>query len=64
VVNAHNAAGVAALYAQDAVLTSPMFKTTRGQVSIAETFGVLFSRFPDWRVEVSTILVDVIRWRR
>ena len=57
-VNAHNVAGVAALYAHDAVLTSPMFKTTGGQVSIAETFGVLFSRFPDWQVDVSAILVD------
>jgi steroid delta-isomerase-like uncharacterized protein len=57
-VNAHNAAGVAALYAHDAVLTSPMFKTTCGQVAIAETFDVLFSRFPDWQVEVSAILVD------
>jgi steroid delta-isomerase-like uncharacterized protein len=57
-VNAHNVTGVATLYAPDAVLTSPMFKTTGGRGSIAASFDVLFSRFPDWKVEVSTILVD------
>jgi steroid delta-isomerase-like uncharacterized protein len=57
-MNAHNTTGIQALYSDDAVLTSPMFKTTRGRVSIAATFDLLFSRFPDWKVEVSNILVD------
>jgi steroid delta-isomerase-like uncharacterized protein len=57
-MNAHNTAGIQALYSEDAVLTSPMFKTTRGRVSLAATFDLLFARFPDWKVEVSNVLVD------
>jgi ketosteroid isomerase-like protein len=63
-MNAHNTTGIQALYSDDAVLTSPMFKTTRGRVSIAATFDLLFSRFPDWKVEVSNILVDGSPGRR
>ena len=57
-LNAHNTAGIAALYSDDAVLSSPMFNTTRGRTSIAATFDLLFARFPDWKVEMSNILVD------
>ena len=57
-MNAHDTAGLAALYSDDAVLTSPMFRMTKGRASIAATFDLLFSRFPDWTVEMSTILVD------
>jgi serine phosphatase RsbU (regulator of sigma subunit) len=50
--------GLAELYSEDAVLTSPMFKTTRGRASIASSFEVLFASFPDWQVNVSNVLVD------
>ena len=57
-MNAHNTAGIAALYSDDAVLSSPMFKTTRGRTFYRDDLDLLFSRFPDWKVEMSNILVD------
>jgi len=42
-VNAHNTAGLVALYDDDATLTSPMFNTRTGRTSIAESWDLLFS---------------------
>jgi steroid delta-isomerase-like uncharacterized protein len=56
-VNAHDTAALAALYGEDASLTSPMLKTRTGRVSIAESYDLLFLTFPDWTIKVSNILV-------
>lgn len=57
-INAHDTVGLADLYSDDAVLTSPMFRTTKGRASIASSFEVLFASFPDWKVNISNVLVD------
>jgi sigma-B regulation protein RsbU (phosphoserine phosphatase) len=49
-LNRHDVAGLAALYAEDAVLESPMFATVRGRVAIRASFHSLFELFPDYSV--------------
>jgi steroid delta-isomerase-like uncharacterized protein len=49
-LNRHDVAGLAELYAEDAVLESPMFRTVRGRQAIGASFHRLFEAFPDYAV--------------
>jgi len=49
-LNRHDVAGLAALYAENAVLESPMFSTVRGRAAIRASFDSLFELFPDYSV--------------
>lgn len=56
--NAHDTSRLIDLYAEDAVVVSPVFKTVSGRAAIANAWDVMFSTFPDWNVSVSDVLVD------
>ena len=43
-------AGLAAAYADDAVVSSPMFARAEGRAAIENSFVKLFSIFPDWEM--------------
>lgn len=49
-LNRHDIQALAGLYAEDAVLVSPMFDTVRGREPIAQSFARLFEVFPDYTV--------------
>jgi uncharacterized protein (TIGR02246 family) len=51
-------AGVAALYAEDAVAVSPVFGELHGRDAIAASWGRLFETFTDLDLDISTVLVD------
>jgi steroid delta-isomerase-like uncharacterized protein len=48
--NGHDAAALEGLYAEDAVLVSPMFDTVRGRRAIRQSFERLFAVFPDYTI--------------
>jgi steroid delta-isomerase-like uncharacterized protein len=45
-----DAAALAAGYADDAVVSSPMFPRAEGRTAIEQSFAKLFSVFPDWDI--------------
>lgn len=49
-INRHDGAALEAIYADDAVLVSPMFDTVRGSRAIRESFERLFAIFPDYTI--------------
>jgi steroid delta-isomerase-like uncharacterized protein len=49
-LNRHDVPTLAALYAPDAVVESPMFKTITGRAAIARSFERLFALFPDYTI--------------
>ena len=49
-LNRHDVAALAAMYAEDAELISPMFRTVQGRCAIAESFVRLFEIFPDYAI--------------
>lgn len=49
-LNRHDVPSLEALYAEDAVLSSPMFETVRGRREIGRSFERLFTVFPDYTV--------------
>jgi steroid delta-isomerase-like uncharacterized protein len=51
-LNRHDGAGLAALYAPHATVLSPMFDTVRGREDIRRTFERLFAIYPDYAVKV------------
>lgn len=55
-LNRHDVGALAAMYAEDALLESPMFDTTRGRDAIARSFVRLFEVFPDYVVEMRDAL--------
>jgi steroid delta-isomerase-like uncharacterized protein len=50
--------GLAACYALDAVVESPMFGHLQGRQAIRDSFEALFTTFPDWELTVQELLVD------
>src|SRR5690348_9437894 len=56
--NRRDVSALAALYADTAVLVSPVFKRVVGRDAIAATWATLLSKFPDLDFETSDILVD------
>lgn len=49
---------LAALYATDGKVSSPMFKNVSGRAAIAETYYRLFEMFPDWTITNEDPLID------
>lgn len=49
-INRHDVTALAAMYAEDAELISPMFRTVRGRQAIADSFVRLFEIFPDYTI--------------
>jgi len=52
-LNRHDVDRLAALYADDARLVSPMFDTLLGRVAIADSYRRLFAVFPDYQVQMN-----------
>lgn len=52
-LNRHDVAALRLLYAEDAVVVSPMFRVLRGREAIGQAFEHLFALFPGYRTEVS-----------
>ena len=52
-VNRHDPLDLAALYAEDAVLVSPMFHTVHGRKAIQQSFDRLFEIYPDYMISKS-----------
>ena len=49
-LNRHDVAALTAMYAEDAMLESPMLETVRGREAIALSFERLFTLFPDYSI--------------
>lgn len=49
-LNRHDVAALTSLYAEDAVLESPMFDVVRGRRAIGDSFERLFALFPDYSI--------------
>jgi len=52
-LNQHDVGALMPMYADDAVVTSPMFNTVRGRDGIEEAFVALFKLWPDYHVRVN-----------
>jgi steroid delta-isomerase-like uncharacterized protein len=55
-LNRHDVDTVVSLYAEDAVIESPMFDTVRGRAAIRQSFVHLFELFPDYTVSLQDAL--------
>lgn len=55
-LNRHDVPALTTLYAQDAMVTSPMFNTVRGQAAIEGAFKALFTLWPDYQVRLKDSL--------
>lgn len=51
-------AALAASYADDAVVTSPMFPRAEGRTAIERSFTSLFRMFPDWEMLAEEPCID------
>jgi steroid delta-isomerase-like uncharacterized protein len=49
-LNRHDVPALAAMYAEDAVLDSPMLEAIRGRQAIGESYERLFTLFPDYSI--------------
>lgn len=49
---------LAACYAVEGKVSSPMFKQVSGRVAIAESYYRLFEMFPDWTLTNEDLLID------
>lgn len=56
--NARDSSRVMRIYAQDAVLVSPVWGRLTDRSAIQKTWDDTFARFPDWTVTVDDVLVD------
>ncbi|HZR23765.1 MAG TPA: SpoIIE family protein phosphatase [Vicinamibacterales bacterium] len=54
----HDTARLLELYADDAVVISPLFGEVRGSTAIAETWRSLFTGLADFKADVGHVLVD------
>jgi len=57
-VNAHDTARLLDLYAESAVMVSPVFSGISGLEAIRKTWETTFALFPDWTAKVGDVLVD------
>ena len=55
-LNLHDVPALMALYAEDAVLVSPMFATVTGRAAIGQSFDRLFAIFPDYSIRMRDAL--------
>jgi steroid delta-isomerase-like uncharacterized protein len=53
-----DAAGLAAVHADDGVVHSPMFGEVRGRADIERSYSELFRAFADWTFEPQDLLID------
>ena len=51
-------ATIAALYAPDSVVESPMFATLHGRKAIEESYRQFFAMFPDMEFRLESLLID------
>jgi serine phosphatase RsbU (regulator of sigma subunit)/ketosteroid isomerase-like protein len=56
-LNRHDVAALTPMYADSAVVTSPMFQTVRGRSAIEGAFTALFQLWPDYQVRVNEDLL-------
>ena len=56
--NAHDPERMAALYAEEAVLTSSDFCAPRGKSDVVRTYRALFDTFPDIRDDIDRLIAD------
>jgi len=56
--NAHDTPRLMGLYADNAVLVSPVWGEVRGREFVEKTWRETFSLFPDWTVKIDDFLVD------
>jgi steroid delta-isomerase-like uncharacterized protein len=56
--NARDPAALAALFADDAVVHSPIFGELRGRLMIEKSYRDLFRGFADWAFEGQDVIVD------
>jgi ketosteroid isomerase-like protein len=59
--NRHDAAAMAALYADDARLSSPDFCAPRGRNDVERTYNDLFKTFPDIRDDIDSMVATESR---
>jgi sigma-B regulation protein RsbU (phosphoserine phosphatase) len=52
-LNRHDVAALMPMYAESAVVTSPMFRTVHGRPAIEEAFRALFTLWPDYQIRVN-----------
>jgi steroid delta-isomerase-like uncharacterized protein len=55
---ARDAEGLAATYAEDCKVVSPIFGDLRGRAAIGQSFRRLFEAFPDWTLTFGELIVD------
>ena len=55
---ARDTGGLAATHAVDGTVDSPMFGALRGRGEIADSYGSLFTIFPDWEMTPGAALID------
>ncbi|MEO7189599.1 MAG: SpoIIE family protein phosphatase [Vicinamibacterales bacterium] len=55
-LNRHDVPALIEMYAEDAVLVSPMFNTVTGRAAIGRSFDRLFAMFPDYSIVMSDAL--------
>jgi len=60
--NHHDAAGMAALHAPDAVVESPMFDTHRGRQAIEDVYRAFFTAFRETQAHVDAVVIDPPRF--
>ncbi len=53
-----DAEALAADYADEAVLVSPLLGTSVGRAAIGQSFRGLFGAFPDWTLATTNLMVD------
>lgn len=56
--NVHDAVALAAAYAEDGVVHSPIFGEVHGRADIERTYRDLFKAFADWTYEGHELIVD------
>jgi steroid delta-isomerase-like uncharacterized protein len=56
--DARDAAGLAADYAEDAVIHSPMAGSHTGRKAARQAIEAMFNAFPDWKITPEMVLID------
>src|SRR5262245_27789672 len=56
--NRHDPEALAAGYAEDGTIISPIFKTVKGRKDILQSFRSLFATFPDWHYVGEDLLTE------
>ena len=57
-VNRRDGATILSFYAEDAIVVSPAFGEMHGKEAIVKSWETMFSKFPDWTVTGSDVMVD------